>query len=108
MLPNSGSSSQETSECQYSPAMRLELASAWIGRISGCPSRPGARARALERPPPGRAPPCPSGKVVPRPVLAVFDGPLRLTSGYAVKNAQTDRQPIWNLKILEKWSDQFC
>jgi hypothetical protein len=24
MLPNGGSSSQETSECQYSPAMRLE------------------------------------------------------------------------------------
>jgi hypothetical protein len=33
MLPNGGSSSQETSECQYSPAMRLELASAWMGRI---------------------------------------------------------------------------
>jgi len=41
MLPNGGSSSQETSECQYSPAMRLELASAWMGRISGCPSGPG-------------------------------------------------------------------
>ena len=36
-----GSSSQETSECQYSPLMRLALASAWIGRISGWPSGPG-------------------------------------------------------------------
>ena len=35
MLPSGGSSSHETSECQYSPAMRLELASAWMGRISG-------------------------------------------------------------------------
>src|SRR5262249_8429509 len=36
-----GLSSQETSECQYSPLTRLEFASAWIGRISGCPSGPG-------------------------------------------------------------------
>ena len=41
MLAAGGSSSQETSECQYSPLMRLDLASAWIGRISGCPSGPG-------------------------------------------------------------------
>ncbi len=41
MLPNGGSSSQETSECQYSPLTRLEFASAWMGRISGCPSGPG-------------------------------------------------------------------
>src|SRR5262249_37695015 len=32
--PSGGSSSHETSECQYSPAMRLELASAWmVGEI---------------------------------------------------------------------------
>src|SRR5690242_5919906 len=41
MLPIGGSLSQETSECQYSPLMRLEFASAWIGKISGCPSGPG-------------------------------------------------------------------
>jgi len=40
MLPSGGSSSQETSECQYSPLTRLEFASAWMGRISGCPSGP--------------------------------------------------------------------
>src|SRR5215831_6812576 len=41
MLPIGGSSSHETSECQSSPLIRLELASAWIGKISGCPSGPG-------------------------------------------------------------------
>ena len=41
MLAAGGSSSQDTSECQYSPLIRLELASAWIGRISGCPFGPG-------------------------------------------------------------------
>ena len=38
--PIGGSGSHDTSECQRSPAMRLEFASAWIGRISGCPSGP--------------------------------------------------------------------
>ena len=33
--PIGGSGSHETSECQRSPEMRFELASAWIGRISG-------------------------------------------------------------------------
>ena len=41
MEPIGGSGSQDTSECQRSPAMRLELASAWIGNISGWPSGPG-------------------------------------------------------------------
>ena len=39
--PIGGSGSHDTSECQRSPAMRLEFASAWIGRISGWPSGPG-------------------------------------------------------------------
>src|SRR6185437_2589659 len=38
--PIGGSGSQDTSECQRSPAMRLEFASAWTGRISGWPSGP--------------------------------------------------------------------
>ena len=38
--PIGGSGSHDTSECQRSPAMRLEFASAWIGRISGWPSGP--------------------------------------------------------------------
>jgi hypothetical protein len=41
MLPNGGSSSQETSECQYSPAMRSELASAWMGKDLGMSLRTG-------------------------------------------------------------------
>ena len=35
MLPSGGSSSQETSESQRSPATRFELASVWIGKVGG-------------------------------------------------------------------------
>ena len=41
MLPSGGSGSQVRSECQFSPATNLELASAWIATISGWSARPG-------------------------------------------------------------------
>ena len=40
--PMGGSGSQETSECQLSPATRFDDSSAWMIITSGWPSRPGS------------------------------------------------------------------
>ena len=40
--PIGGSGSQDTSECQLSPATRFDDSSAWMIMTSGCPSRPGS------------------------------------------------------------------